>query len=104
MGDMCTPDDRMGHFMTAVGYGADYILFKNSWGLNWGEKGYIKWSIHSPCKQFDYILVPSVGFDYPKVPGAPEAPEENYYPDYCNVGNDADKPPDCFLPMYCFNL
>ncbi|TVU46504.1 hypothetical protein EJB05_06045 [Eragrostis curvula] len=39
---------RMNHAITVVGYGADantglkYWLVKNSWGTNWGERGYLR--------------------------------------------------------------
>ena len=44
-GESCGTD--INHAITAVGYGTDadgtkYWRFKNSWGINWGENGYIR--------------------------------------------------------------
>ena len=42
-------DDTIDHSVTIVGYGSeqglDYWLVKNSWGTNWGEKGYVRIAI-----------------------------------------------------------
>ena len=42
----CPTTDKTDHAITVVGYGSengiDYWLIKNSWGPNWGEKGFIK--------------------------------------------------------------
>jgi len=43
---------RINHAVIAVGYSTDegYFLLKNSWGKRWGDKGYIKLSMHSPSR------------------------------------------------------
>jgi hypothetical protein len=42
MKDM-TCSGRLNHAVTAVGYNEKYILVKNSWGEDWGEKGYVRY-------------------------------------------------------------
>jgi cathepsin L len=43
----CNPYD-LDHAVIAIGYGndaasgKDYWLVRNSWGVSWGEKGYVK--------------------------------------------------------------
>ncbi len=41
--------EDLDHFVLVVGYGKDYWLVKNSWGVNWGEHGYIKLAMGNTC-------------------------------------------------------
>eukprot|EP00933_Yihiella_yeosuensis_P062430 TRINITY_DN65381_c0_g1_i1.p1 TRINITY_DN65381_c0_g1~~TRINITY_DN65381_c0_g1_i1.p1 ORF type:complete len:391 (-),score=88.21 TRINITY_DN65381_c0_g1_i1:71-1243(-) len=51
--DSCSPDAVVNHAVVMLGYGhdkdmgLDYWLIRNSWGREWGEKGYIRVLRHS---------------------------------------------------------
>ena len=55
----CTEDAGANHAVTMVGYTADYLLVKNSWGTDWGDKGFVKFArgFHN-CGLFQYSKVP----------------------------------------------
>lgn len=50
------PSDKLkgGHAVTVVGYDKEGFIIRNSWGTNWGDKGYTKmeygeWGLHNEC-------------------------------------------------------
>jgi len=50
---------RPNHAVTAVGYTANYVLVKNSWGATWGDHGYVKFSRnYGNCGLFKYSSYP----------------------------------------------
>eukprot|EP00116_Pleurobrachia_bachei_P009958 sb/3470220/ len=42
--DPSCPQRSPSHAVLATGYGPNYIWVKNSWGVGWGDKGYIKFA------------------------------------------------------------
>jgi hypothetical protein len=41
--------DKRSHYMLLVGKGIGYWKVKNSWGLRWGDRGYIKIKLGNTC-------------------------------------------------------
>ena len=50
------------HAVTAVGYSPEYILIKNSWGAQWGERGFVRIARnnHRNCGMFEQSLYPKL--------------------------------------------
>ena len=50
--------------MQVVGFGVDYAIFRNSYGVGWGEEGYARvYFDYSDCYNWrDYYYVPDAGY------------------------------------------
>ena len=50
------------HAVAVVGYGSNYWKVRNSWGIGWGDRGYIKMSrdVNNICMISDYAHIPRV--------------------------------------------
>ena len=61
----CEGHDRVHHAVTAVGYTKHVWKVKNSWGRNWGEGGYVRFSRgrSNNCRLADYAKFPVVEYD-----------------------------------------
>ena len=60
---------QLNHAVVAVGIvtenGEDYLLVRNSWGVNWGKDGYFKISTKKACGLMDNAWLPNVQEDKP---------------------------------------
>ena len=63
--NLCPLNNNINHAVLATGYvlrarGDSYVMFKNSWGANWGDNGYFKFKINNvrntpgPCNLVRY--------------------------------------------------
>jgi hypothetical protein len=60
---------RVNHAVVAVGIvtenGEDFLLARNSWGVNWGKEGYFKINTKNSCGILDNAWLPYVQKDIP---------------------------------------
>lgn len=63
--EYCETPAAVDHAVTLVGYSSDTWIVKNSWGVEWGEKGYVRMarSLPSHCGIADYAYYPLVEKD-----------------------------------------
>ena len=62
-----TCGNKLDHGVLLVGYGPDYYLVKNSWGLSWGDGGYIKLGLGPEFNNGDGQCGMLLQGSYPKV-------------------------------------
>ena len=81
----CKDTDEVNHGVTIVGYSTHYILIKNSWSDDWGEKGFARLARnHHNCKLYTASIIPkfrSTGVsDSGSDPATDYRPSDNYKP------------------------
>ena len=59
--------NKLDHGVLVIGYGPDYYLVKNSWGLSWGDGGYIKLGLGPEFNNGDGQCGMLLQGSYPKV-------------------------------------
>lgn len=94
--DSCKPDAVIDHAVMLVGYGADpalenakYWTIQNSWGKNWGEAGFLRFSRHDHEEEQAYC-----GWDEkPEIgSGCSDGPSKVWICGHCGFLNDAVQP------------
>ena len=77
------------HAITLVGYTPEYVLGKNSWGKEWGEKGFVKFARnHHNCHLWLYSVYP-VMTKTKNIDEKASDPKTDYNP------KDTEPTPDC---------
>ena len=94
------------HAMTMIGYAAEYTLVKNSWGTDWGDKGFVKFTRgHYNCGLYQYSLVPVMKLKE-KINGNDRMKADmptDYNPRHSDPTDDCqDEQEDCQL-HFCFD-
>lgn len=88
----CPGHERVHHAVTMVGYTRDSWKVKNSWGRNWGEGGYVRFSRsrQNNCRLADYAKFPIVEFqERGEADAAEEDKERRRVPNHgCSWGDD----------------
>lgn len=94
------------HAVHMIGYNADYILVKNSWGTDWGDDGFVKFTrgFHN-CGLYRYSYVPVMERDKGNSGSALTASVKptDYNPKDSDPSDDCqDERDDCQLEL-CFD-
>lgn len=88
----CSTNGNVGHAVTMVGYTRDAWKVKNSWGRNWGEGGYIRFSRskNNNCRLADFAKFPVVSFsDMNQADSADSTSPRRRAPNHgCSWGDD----------------
>ena len=76
--DGCPTLKSVNHAIILVGYGPHFWEGKNSWGADWGDKGFVKFTrtIHNVCRILDYVMYPLVEKEERGEEDEPDAPSE----------------------------
>jgi len=93
-----------GHAMVMVGYDTTpqnlpIFIFKNSWGKDWGEKGYAKINPYAPLCAIDEVVSIGIPIEISHMPNLTINCEDNDKDGYCNWGISDQKPDTC--PDFC---
>ena len=84
------------HAVAAVGYTAQYVLVKNSWGSSWGEQGFIRFARnHGNCGLFKYSSYPTLQGTGDSDPNPSDAAVDYKPGDNSGSGGDSGSNPNC---------